>query len=63
MRHLQLKKIQSIEVKQRISNFLAAMFIWYSKRLVTIKTYLGRLIFTRKKKKAIKARITCLISQ
>ena len=46
VRHLLLKKMQSIVVKQRISNLLAAMFILYSKRLVTVKTYWGRLIFT-----------------
>ena len=30
--------------EQRISNFLATMFVLYSKRLVTVKTYSGRLI-------------------
>ena len=39
LRHLLLKKKQSIEVKQRISNFLAIMFILYSKTLVRVKTY------------------------
>ena len=33
------KKIQSIEVKQRISNSFETMFVLYSKRLVTVKTY------------------------
>ena len=43
VRYLQLKKMAS-ETKNTI--FFATMFILYSKRLVTVKTYWGRFIFT-----------------
>ena len=46
--HLQLKNIQSIEVKQRIFNSFETMFALYSKRLVTVKTHWRRFIFIQK---------------